>query len=192
MYKKHTFPMFLYFILEKIPATVWTSETLTPNHYVLMISNKWIYTLNLILKNESFTNSSTLMDISAIDTLNYSEIIPDISGFFKKNRLVVYYTYYIYTLKLKLTIITPSNFNVDSNLNSIDKIYSNATWLERETSEMYGLNFLNKQDVRKLLLDYGRIESPMLKDYPSEGFNDTFYNLFEENVVYSNNNLVEL
>ena len=75
---------------------------------------------------------------------------------------------------------------------SIDKIYKSAGWLERETSEMFKVSFNYKTDTRRLLLDYSRQENPLLKDYPVEGFNDAFYNFFEDQVVYNNSTVVEL
>ena len=75
---------------------------------------------------------------------------------------------------------------------SIDKIYKNANWLERETSEMYGILYYNKNDTRKLLLDYSKIENPLLKDFPSEGLQDVFFNFFENQVTISKNEIIEL
>jgi NADH dehydrogenase (ubiquinone) Fe-S protein 3 len=60
--------------------------------------------------------------------------------------------------------------------------------MEREVSEMYGLSYDNKKDVRSLLLDYSRNEFPMLKDFPTEGYNDIYYNFFENKLKYSNKN----
>jgi len=57
---------------------------------------------------------------------------------------------------------------------------------------MYGINFLFKQDTRKLLLDYSKIEHPMLKDFPSEGVKDVFYDILDNQVTYSNNETTEL
>ena len=79
-----------------------------------------------------------------------------------------------------------------SNLHSIDKLFKNANWLERETSEMYGILFTWKTDTRKLLLDYAKHENPLLKDFPSEGFQDVFYNFFENQVTVNKNEVVEL
>jgi NADH:ubiquinone oxidoreductase subunit C len=48
---------------------------------------------------------------------------------------------------------------------------------------MFGINYFNKKDVRKLLIDYSSFENPLLKAYPTEGFFDIFYNFFEDQVV---------
>ena len=44
---------------------------------------------------------------------------------------------------------------------------------------MYGINYINKNDNRSLLLDYSRNEFPMLKDFPVEGFYEIYYDFFE-------------
>ena len=57
---------------------------------------------------------------------------------------------------------------------------------------MFNISYSLKIDTRRLLLDYSKHENPLLKDYPVEGFNDVFYNFFEDQVVYNNQNVVEL
>ena len=84
------------------------------------------------------------------------------------------------------------NFYKKPSLPSIDKVYKNANWIERESSEMFGINYTNKKDVRKLLTDYTNFENPLLKSYPTEGFFDVFYNFFDDQVVLTNNSVVEL
>jgi hypothetical protein len=57
---------------------------------------------------------------------------------------------------------------------------------------MFGINYYNKKDIRKLLLDYSKVESPLLKDFSTEGFSEVFYDFFEDQVVYLNNDSIEL
>jgi NADH:ubiquinone oxidoreductase subunit C len=57
---------------------------------------------------------------------------------------------------------------------------------------MFKISYQNKIDTRRLLLDYSKQENPLLKDYPSEGFNDFFYNFFEDQVTFNNSTVVEL
>lgn len=101
------------------------------------------------------------------------------------------YTFYFYSTKSKLTVITQPTSEFQA-LYSIDRVYGGANWAERELSEMYGVLFYNKTDTRKLLLDYSKTENPMLKDFPSEGFSDVYYSLLENQVVYYQNEVVEL
>lgn len=192
MYKKYIFPINIFIVFEKLNTNIWSSKLLKPNHFFLLIDQNWFYALNLYFKNDLFLNNSTLIDNSAIDTLKFSKINNNLDFFFKKNRIIVYYSYYFYNLKLKLNIILLNNLFKKNKLTSIDKIYKNANWLERETSEMFGVNYYNKKDIRKLLLDYSKIENPLLKDFPVEGFSEAFYDFFEDQVIFLNNDSIEL
>jgi NADH:ubiquinone oxidoreductase subunit C len=57
---------------------------------------------------------------------------------------------------------------------------------------MYGILYYFKSDIRKLLLDYSKIESPLLKDFSTEGIQDVFYNFFENQITLEKNEVVEL
>ena len=57
---------------------------------------------------------------------------------------------------------------------------------------MFKVVFKNKVDRRRLLLDYSRQENPLLKSFPSEGYNDVFFSLFENQVIYDKNIITEL
>lgn len=57
---------------------------------------------------------------------------------------------------------------------------------------MFGIKYTLKTDVRCLLLDYTKQENPLLKDFPCEGFNDVFYNFFEDQVVVNTATIIEL
>jgi NADH:ubiquinone oxidoreductase subunit C len=57
---------------------------------------------------------------------------------------------------------------------------------------MFRISYEQQNRYRRLLLDYSKSRKPLLKDYPVEGFNDAFYSLFEDQVVYNNSTVVEL
>ncbi len=192
MYKKYVFPINIFIVFEKLNTNIWSSKLLKPNHFFFLINKNWFYSLNLFFKNELFFSNSILFESSAIDSLKFSKINNDLEFFFKKNRIILYYSYYFYNLKLKLNVIMLYNFYKKNRIASIDKLYKNASWVERETSEMFGINYYNKKDIRKLLLDYSKVEHPMLKDFPVEGFSEVFYDFFEDQVVFSNNDSIEL
>ena len=188
IFKKYQFPINLFVVFEKLNVMVYTSQVLTPNHYVCFINKNWFKPVNIFIKNELFFNYSNLIDVSAIDTLKYNNIIPEKNFFTKNNRFIIFNIYYMYFLKIRMSLIQLTNSDVES----IDLIYPNANWLERETSEMYGINYLNKNDNRSLLLDYSRNEFPMLKDFPVEGFYEIYYDFFENKLTYIRNEFIEL
>jgi NADH:ubiquinone oxidoreductase subunit C len=157
----------------------------------LYINKSWFYSINIFFKNEVFLSNSTLLENSAIDNKKSFDFLNKV-GFSLKNRILLFYVYYFYTLKTKLLLFSTFNNNTLSKFTSIDKLYKSASWLERETGEMFRVSYEQKTDTRRLLLDYSKSENPLLKDYPVEGFNDAFYNLFEDQVIYNNSTVVEL
>ena len=150
-----------------------------------------MYSINLFFKNEVFLSNSTLLENSAIDNKKSFDFL-DRVGFNLQSRILLFYVYYFFTIKTKLLLFTTYNNNNLFKISSIDKIYKSASWLERETGEMFRISYKQKTDTRRLLLDYSKTENPLLKDYPVEGFNDAFYSLFEDQVVYNNSTVVEL
>lgn len=190
-YNIHKIPLQIPVIFEKSNFLVWTSEKLAMNHYIIYTQKNWFFILNQFLKNELFLNYSFLIENSAVDTLNYTNINNDKKIFFKNQRFLLFYTYYFYNIKSKITFILNCEKH-NKTIHSIDTIFNNAGWLERETSEMYGIYFLWKTDIRKLLLDYSKNDSPLLKDYPVSGYQDYFYNILEDTVSFYNNEIIEL
>jgi NADH:ubiquinone oxidoreductase subunit C len=157
----------------------------------LYINKSWFYSINIFFKNEVFLSNSTLLENSAVDNKKSFDFLNKV-GFSLKNRILLFYIYYFYTLKTKLILFSTFNNNSLSKITSIDKLYKSASWLERETGEMFRISYEQKTDTRRLLLDYSKSENPLLKDFPVEGFNDAFYSLFEDQVVYNNSTVVEL
>lgn len=192
MYKKYTFPLHIFVVFEKVNSKMWSSNVLKPNNYLLLVDNKWFYSLNLFFRNELFLSSSYLAESFAIDTLKFTKFNDLLNNFFSKYRIVLFYSYYFFNIKVKLHVILLINFFLKERVHSVDNVYKNANWLEREVSEMSGINYSFKKDVRKLLLDYSKNENPLLKDFPVEGFSEIFYDFFEDQTIFLDSNVVEL
>ena len=146
----------------------------------LIVLNTWFYTFILFIKYNSFFYKTMLIDINTFD---YNKDI-----LLKNNKKVIIncVSYYFFSIiyNLKLNIFT---FSSDlSKLNSISFLFLNSLWLERELSEMFNIYFLNKLDSRNLLLDYSYIGNPLLKNFPSIGNVELFYNQSENWFFYSN------
>ena len=192
MYKKYTFPLHLFVVFEKINSKLWSSNVLKPNNYFVFINKEWFYPINLFFKNELLLSNSYLVENFAVDTLKFTKFNELLNNFFNKHRVLIFYSYYFYSVKVKLHVIILLNFFLKESLTSVDKVYPNAGWIERELSEMSNVNFVFKKDIRKLLLDYSKNEYPMLKDFPVEGFSEVFYDFFEDQTIFLDSNIVEL
>jgi NADH:ubiquinone oxidoreductase subunit C len=76
-------------------------------------------------------------------------------------------------------------------VNSIEKIFSGASWWECEIWDMFGVFFLNQSNLTRLLTDYGFQGYPLRKDFPLSGFTESRYNVVKSRVVYENIELAQ-
>ena len=190
MLKQYKFPMNLFLIFEKLEPTVYTSECLTANHYAILLPKEYYYIFHKVLKNELFFSASTLIEQSCIDTKYFDKLSDSFHTQFGGKRILLFNILYFYFIKVRLTLFVSLNLN--SKISSVDSLYPNANWIERETSEMFGVIYTNKKDIRNLLLDYSRNEYPMLKEFPCEGYYDLYFDFFNDQLQYVESEFVEL
>lgn len=75
--------------------------------------------------------------------------------------------YQIYSLQhnLRLGLRFPLNGN-NPSISSVESIYPNANWHEREVFDMFGIRFEGHSDMRRILMPYDWVGHPLRKDYP--------------------------
>ena len=83
-------------------------------------------------------------------------------------------------LRIKIMI----SFEVSKKIPSIVKIFPSANWMEREVFDMYGIEFENHPDLRRILLDYNFEGYPLRKDFPWTGFTEVRYSEKDKKVIY--------
>jgi NADH dehydrogenase (ubiquinone) Fe-S protein 3 len=64
--------------------------------------------------------------------------------------------------------------------------------VERELIEFFNINIINKKDTRNLLLDYNFLGNPLLKIFPTEGFQELYFNFETYNLEYINVEFTQL
>jgi NADH:ubiquinone oxidoreductase subunit C len=86
-------------------------------------------------------------------------------------------------LKVLIDELTP--------MNSIEKIFPGSAWWESEIWDMFGVFFIDQNNLTRLLTDYGFQGYPLRKDFPLTGFIESRYSLVKGRVVYENLELAQ-
>ncbi len=66
---------------------------------------------------------------------------------------------------LIITLRVPLNGNTP-RLETLEKVFPNANWHERELWDMFGITFEGHSDMRRILMPYDWEGHPLRKDYP--------------------------
>ena len=141
-----------------------------------------IFNKNLILIN----NRNSLDFFIKNRIYGYLNTILKFSIFLKKNIflffIVIYETIINNNGRVSYNKLANNFFNINDKvvkitvnikkekLSSIDSLFGNAKWLEREVREFFNMNYLNKTDNRSLFLWSGFLGNPLKKNYPTIGF----------------------
>ena len=106
----------------------------------------------LFLKTNKNTRFSQLIDITVVD---YPE---------ESQRFKVVYLFLSHEFNQRL--ILSYSINENEVINSLTSVFPSANWMEREVFDMYGVNFKNHPDLRRILTDYNFEGHPLRKDFP--------------------------
>ena len=124
----------------------------------------------LFLKTNNKCRFRQLIDITAVDYID------------KEQRFKIVYLLLSHENNLRIVIST--EIEEGKTVPSITKIFTSSNWMEREVFDMYGINFKDHPDLRRILTDYGFEGYPLRKDFPLTGHNEVRYSEDEKKVVY--------
>jgi NADH-quinone oxidoreductase subunit C len=124
----------------------------------------------LFIKTNNSTKFRQLIDITVVD---YPE---------RAKRFKVVYLFLSHEFNQRLIL----SYFISENeiISSLTKIFPSANWMEREVFDMYGVNFKDHPDLRRILTDYGFEGHPLRKDFPLTGHIETRYSEDKKKVVY--------
>ena len=146
------------------------SSSINHNHIYLNIDEEDLLDVIIFLKTNTETKFKQLIDITAVD-------YPEREMRFK---LVYLFLSHENNIRIKVDFFIKEN----NSVTSITSIYPSANWMEREVFDMYGINFKNHPDLRRILTDYGFNGHPLRKDFPLTGHNEVRYSEDDKKVIY--------
>ena len=123
----------------------------------------------LFLKTNKNTKFKQLIDITVVD---YPE---------KPQRFKIVYLFLSHEFNQRIIL----SYDISENevIPSLTSIYPSANWMEREVFDMYGVNFKDHPDLRRILTDYGFEGHPLRKDFPLTGHTEVRYNEDQKKVI---------
>ena len=151
-------------------ATKINGSEVKHNQLYILIDKDDLIDVTLFLKTNKNTKFRQLIDITAID-------YPEQNQRFK---LVYLFLSHENNKRIKVDFFIKEN----NPVTSITSIFPSANWMEREVFDMYGINFKNHPDLRRILTDYGFDGHPLRKDFPLTGHNEVRYSEDDKKVIY--------
>ena len=139
-------------------------------HVYLNIDSEDLLDVTLFLKTNKDTKFRQLIDITAVDypeNIQRFKLVYLLLSHEKNQRILI-------DFKVKENEIVPS----------LTSIFPSANWMEREVFDMYGIEFKDHPDLRRILTDYGFKGHPLRKDFPLTGHNEVRYSEDEKKVIY--------
>tara|TARA_B100000029_G_C17437931_1_gene910410 strand:+ start:362 stop:952 length:591 start_codon:yes stop_codon:yes gene_type:complete len=136
----------------------------------LNIDSKDLLDVAIFLKTNKDFKFRQLIDITAVD---YPE---------KEKRFKLVYLFLSHEFNQRILI----DYQINENevVKSLTSVFPSANWMEREVFDMYGINFKDHPDLRRILTDYGFVGHPLRKDFPLTGHNEVRYSEDKKKVIY--------
>ena len=139
------------------------------NQIYIEIDKNDLIDVTLFLKTNKNTKFRQLIDITVTD-------YPDQTQRFK-------IVYLFLSHEFNQRIILSYLINENEVIPSLTSIFPSANWMEREVFDMYGVNFKDHPDLRRILTDYGFEGHPLRKDFPLTGHVESRYSEDQKKVV---------
>ena len=120
--------------------------------HTITIQADQIVSASRFLKDE--TGYEMLLDITSVD------YCPKVVGRF-------HLVYHLYSMKkTQLLILRVALDGADPEIQTLEGVYPNANWYEREIWDLMGIRFTGHSDLRRILLPAEWEGHPLRKDHP--------------------------
>ena len=145
------------------------------NQLQISISAEQILDVVDFIKNDEACEFRQITDIAGVD-------FPDRQ---KRFEVIYHFLSFKHNSRLRIKII----IGEDESIPSITSIFPAANWFEREAFDMYGIQFKDHPDLRRILTDYGFEGYPLRKDFPLSGNVEIRYDEIDKKIIHEPVNL---
>ena len=149
-------------IQENFPGSIVTSR-LFRGEKTITIRKDNVVGICRLLRDSRETNFNYLSDITAFDRLDIMDEDDESELRFE----VIYNLYSMGTFqrfRLKAQVSED-----DTTIDTVEGVWPNANWVEREVYDMFGITFNNHSDLRRILMPDDWVGHPLRKDFPLGG-----------------------
>ncbi len=146
-------------------------EPIQHDNLIIYVASSEIVNFLKFLRDDQNLSFKTLLDVFGADMLGIRE-----------PRFEVIYNLLSYKLNNRITVKVA--LNDGEKIPTVIPAFSAAGWFERETFDMYGIEFEGHPDLRRILTDYGFEGHPLRKDFPLTGYKEVRYDEEQKKVVY--------
>ena len=145
------------------------SSEIKHNQIFIEIEKEDLIDVTLFIKTNKNTKFRQLIDITVVD---YPE---------ENQRFKVVYLFLSHEFNHRIVL----SYFISENevISSLTSIFPSANWMEREVFDMYGVNFKDHPDLRRILTDYGFEGHPLRKDFPLTGHSEVRYSEDQKKVI---------
>ena len=146
------------------------STEIKHNQLYIKIDKEDLIDVTLFIKTNKYTKFRQLIDITVVD---YPE---------KNLRFKIVYLFLSHEFNQRIIL----SYEISENevISSLTSVFPSANWMEREVFDMYGVNFKDHPDLRRILTDYGFEGHPLRKDFPLTGNLEVRYSEEQKKVIY--------
>ena len=92
--------------------------------------------------------------------------------------------YILQSLKKNKKLILKTSLKENDTIETIISVHKAADWYERECYDLFGIEFKNHPDLRRIMTDYNFEGHPLRKDFPLTGYEEVRYDENLKKVVY--------
>ena len=145
------------------------------------ITDKKKYFEVIVTKENIF---QTIKNLKENQNLIFNQLIDITAVDYPSNSLRFEIIYILLSMVLNKRVVVKTFLGESEGIESITTIHKSADWYERECYDLFGIQFLNHPDLRRIMTDYNFEGHPLRKDFPLTGHTEVRYDDLEKKVIY--------